>query len=97
MNNFYSLPLCSTVHPAQVGLLTFDTNVHLQFWLNQFGDKTSLLNALHTIPYTSGATYTQRALQFMRTDFFTSAHGARDGVPKASRFLYSDWLIVLFD
>ena len=64
--------------------MTFDTNVHRQFFLNQYDDRASVLSALSHVPYNSGATYTQRALEYMRTMFFTSTYGARAGVPKVS-------------
>ncbi|KAL8619706.1 hypothetical protein ACOMHN_025792 [Nucella lapillus] len=69
-------------HAMQIGLVTFDTNVHRQFFLNQYDDSASVISALGHVPYTSGTTYTQRALAYMRTSFFTPNNGARAGVPK---------------
>ena len=58
--------------------------MHRQFFLNQYDDKSSVISALSHVPYTSGATYTQRGLEYMRSMFFTTAFGARPGVPKVS-------------
>nr|KAG5712283.1 hypothetical protein BaRGS_023862 [Batillaria attramentaria] len=67
---------------AQVGLVTFSTDPHRIFFLNQYYDKNSVLSALGHVPYLSGATYTQRALVYMREHFFTASAGSRSGVPK---------------
>lgn len=63
-------------------MVTFATETHRLFYLNQYYSKSSVLSALGRVPYLSGATYTQRALQFMREDFYTPAAGSRSGVPQ---------------
>ena len=61
----------------QIGLVTFSTDVHNQFYLNAHPSKYSVLGALRQVPFQSGATYTGQALQFVRTHSLSTRYGRR--------------------
>ena len=61
----------------QIGLVTFSTDVHNQFYLNAHPSKYSVLAALRQVPFQSGATYTGQALQFVRTHSLSTRYGRR--------------------
>ncbi|XP_033736275.1 collagen alpha-1(XII) chain-like isoform X2 [Pecten maximus] len=63
---------------VQIGLTTFSTQSHHQFWLNSYQDQTSLQNAIGNVPYMSGNTNTGDGLNFVTTQGFSSAHGMRN-------------------
>ena len=65
------------VHNVQIGLVTFSDIAHLEFNLNQYHDKSSLLAAIQKVAYMHGITYTDRALRFIRQSMFTPAAGDR--------------------
>ncbi|GFR74758.1 collagen alpha-6(VI) chain [Elysia marginata] len=67
---------------VQVAAATFGSAVYRQFYLNQYDDTTSVVDAIRRIVYTGGTTYTQLALQYVRTNFFADGYGHRKGVPK---------------
>ncbi|XP_069119207.1 cartilage matrix protein-like [Argopecten irradians] len=72
---------------TQVGLVTFATTAHTQFKLRQYPDKTSLLHAIQSVPYTDGETRTDLGLNMIEHNIFKghSHHsGARNG---AKRFV----------
>ncbi|XP_062581120.1 collagen alpha-4(VI) chain-like [Saccostrea cucullata] len=69
---------------VQVGVATFSTSTHERIKLNQYSDKTALLAAISGIYYDAGATYTDEALEFARTQAFLPSHGGR---PNASRIV----------
>ncbi|KAK7493781.1 hypothetical protein BaRGS_00014922 [Batillaria attramentaria] len=65
---------------VQIGVSTFDTHPRNEFWLNQHNTNASLINAIDHISYHAGNTHTDEALQFVRQNAFTKAHGDRDRV-----------------
>ena len=65
---------------VQIGVVTFSSATHNIFNMNKYHDKTSLTNAIHSIPYNSGGTRTDLALKHVATNSFTSAAGDRPGV-----------------
>ncbi|RUS71914.1 hypothetical protein EGW08_020327, partial [Elysia chlorotica] len=67
---------------VQIAAATFGSAVYRQFYLNQYDDTNSVVNAIRQIAYSGGATYTQLALEFVRTTFFADGYGHRKGVPK---------------
>ncbi|XP_041351171.1 collagen alpha-4(VI) chain-like [Gigantopelta aegis] len=67
---------------VMVGLIRFSSSADNQFWLNQHTTKQQLVYAVQQVPYASGSTATDLALQMARTQSFTAAHGARPGVKK---------------
>ncbi|KAJ8309545.1 hypothetical protein KUTeg_014419 [Tegillarca granosa] len=62
---------------VQVGVVTFSTSAHNEFWLNDFTNKNDVLYALSSIKYSIGNTNTGQALQFVKNNSFSSNHGAR--------------------
>ncbi|XP_062581122.1 collagen alpha-1(XII) chain-like [Saccostrea cucullata] len=69
---------------VQVGVVTFSTSVHERIKLDQYSDKTALLAAISGIYYDGGGLYTDKALQYARTQAFLPSHGGR---PNASRIV----------
>lgn len=63
---------------VRVGLVTFGSTAHNEFFLNQYNDKQSTLNAIQKATYVSGTTATGEALQMIREQHLTQAHGARN-------------------
>lgn len=74
---------------VQISVIVFSSGAHEQFPLNKYHDQASLLAAISRITYNSGATYTDRALSYVRTNSFTASKGAR---PNAT-----DLVIVITD
>lgn len=65
---------------VQIGVTTFSTAVHHQFYMNAHQDKASLVQAIKNIPYQSGSTYTDKAIKYVAANAFTKPHGDRDHV-----------------
>lgn len=65
---------------VQIGVTSFATVTHQQFNMNKYHDKTSLLSAIHALPYQSGNTNTADALNYVTNNSFTHAAGDRDHV-----------------
>ncbi|KAL5009053.1 hypothetical protein ScPMuIL_014634 [Solemya velum] len=61
----------------QFSLVTFSSVVNNIFWLNTYHGRHSLLAAIHNTSYVGAGTNTSAALQFVREESFTTAHGAR--------------------
>ena len=51
---------------VQVGLATFATSPHNQFWLNSYQNKSDLLNEISNVPYTPGSTFTDLGLELVK-------------------------------
>ncbi|OWF38639.1 Collagen alpha-6(VI) chain [Mizuhopecten yessoensis] len=66
---------------VQIGLASFSSHVHNQFWLNTYHNQASLQNAIGNVPFTFGNTNTGEGINFVTTQGFTSAHGMRNDVP----------------
>ena len=64
-----------------ISIVTYSSSYTEEFDLNDYTNKQNLLSAIKTLKGTStgGSTYTQTALNFVRTTSFTSAHGSRSG------------------
>ena len=70
---------------VQIGLLSYASSYTFRFYLNTYSTKTSLLNAISSIPYNSGGTNTAGALNAVRQYGFTASAGARpssQGIPR---------------
>lgn len=65
---------------VQIGVTTFSSQVHNQFYMNQYHRRNALINAIKGMPYESGGTSTDTALRFVERNAFTKAHGDRDHV-----------------
>jgi secreted protein with Ig-like and vWFA domain len=63
---------------VQIGMLTFSDYPNLEFYLNQYTDKASLLSAIQKTGYLTGVTNTDQALKYTRENMFSPKHGARD-------------------
>lgn len=62
---------------VRVGLAQYSSDVYQEFLLKDHTDKTSLLAALDTFPYRTGGTETGKAMEFIRTQYFTKEAGSR--------------------
>ena len=67
---------------TQVAVITFSTSPINRFNLNKYANKVSLETAIRSIPYTSGGTYTGKALKYARTYSFQPGNGARPNAVK---------------
>lgn len=65
---------------VQIGVTTFATTFHPQFYMNKYHDKASLVSAIKAVPYQSGNTHTAEALKWVDQHAFTTAAGDRPGV-----------------
>ncbi|ESP00553.1 hypothetical protein LOTGIDRAFT_112071, partial [Lottia gigantea] len=72
-----------TISPnkTRVGLAVFSTGYRQLIALDQYYDKEDIKTAIKNIPYMTGDTYTDRALNKMRTEAF-HANNVREGVIK---------------
>ncbi|GFS11662.1 collagen alpha-1(XII) chain [Elysia marginata] len=66
----------------QVAAATYDSYVNSQFFLADYNDTQSVVDAIRNIQYTSGSTATHLALQYTREVLFADGNGHRNGVPK---------------
>ena len=58
---------------TQVGVISFGAVATFQFHLDTYHDKATLLTAINALPYADGAaTYTDQAIDLLRTDGFTN-------------------------
>ncbi|XP_033736270.1 collagen alpha-6(VI) chain-like isoform X1 [Pecten maximus] len=68
---------------VQVGLVTFSTSAHNEFYFNTYHDQAGILNKLNNVHYSGGTTHTDAGLQYSRLFHFTSTyHGARRNAQK---------------
>ncbi|KAL4238702.1 hypothetical protein ACF0H5_003409 [Mactra antiquata] len=74
---------------VQIGVITYAYSPNLEFYLNRYSTKSSLLSAIQRIPYTSGNTRTDLAIKYVADQMFLNAHGDR---PDAN-----DYVIILTD
>ncbi|XP_062619461.1 collagen alpha-1(XII) chain-like [Saccostrea cucullata] len=63
-----------------VGVETFSTTFHHQFFMNKYTTKTTLLHAIDKIPYQAGGTHTDLALANVMAHDFKPTSGAREHV-----------------
>jgi collagen type VI alpha len=65
----------------RVGLLTFSSTANLQFNLNKYTDRLTMFGAIRNTSYPSGSTSnTAAAINYARTNMFTTANGDRSDV-----------------
>ena len=64
---------------TRVSVTTYDSTARVQFLLNKYNQKLSVLNAI-SYDLSRGKTNTQGALRLVREDVFTSGNGDRVGV-----------------
>ncbi|KAJ7336037.1 hypothetical protein OS493_013412 [Desmophyllum pertusum] len=74
---------------THVAVVTYSTYTKLEFNLKAYYTKTSIKNAVGNIKYRAGWTYTADALDFVRTNIFTTSQGMRpdQGIPKVTVLL----------
>ncbi|XP_011603520.2 collagen alpha-6(VI) chain isoform X2 [Takifugu rubripes] len=61
----------------QIGLAQYSNDPHQEFLLKDHMEKTALLAALDSFPYRTGGTETGKAIDFLRTQYFTKEAGSR--------------------
>ncbi|KAK3798993.1 hypothetical protein RRG08_050229 [Elysia crispata] len=64
-------------YDAQIGFVTFETKVHLEFHLNTYSNQQDIVNRVRTTNFTSGSTATHLGLEFALQNCFTRANGSR--------------------
>ncbi|KAF6098972.1 hypothetical protein HJG60_003131 [Phyllostomus discolor] len=62
---------------VRVGLAQYSDNIYPAFQLNQYSQKSVLLERIQNLPYRTGGTNTGAALEFIRTNYLTEAAGSR--------------------
>ncbi|XP_049585447.1 collagen alpha-6(VI) chain [Syngnathus scovelli] len=62
---------------VRVGLAQYTDEPYQEFLLKDHMDKNSLLDELERFPYRTGGTETGKAMDFIRTQFFTESAGSR--------------------
>ena len=65
---------------VRVGIVSYSTEVTVEFQMNEYFSKSDVYNAIDDIPYRYGSTNTADALLRMRSDMFTSRNGDRSDV-----------------
>lgn len=66
---------------VRVGVIVFESNASVQFYLRSFKTRNDVLNAIRKIKYTEGSsTNTAVALEYMRTTMFNGTKGDRPNV-----------------
>ena len=66
-------------HADRVGLVTYNTDVKVEFGLTKYTSKAALIRAIHRVKFSEGITATGDALRKARTAVLSQA---RPGVPK---------------
>ncbi|XP_041363645.1 uncharacterized protein LOC121379208 [Gigantopelta aegis] len=66
----------------QVGVVTFGSDVRLDFHLNAHTSPTDLMAALKNISYLGGGTNTGSAIRYIRKEMFREKHGGRPWAAK---------------
>ncbi|XP_060067325.1 collagen alpha-4(VI) chain-like [Ylistrum balloti] len=72
------------VDGVQISLVSFESNIHNAFDLNEYENATDILDAIQNITFTPGNTLTENALKFVREHSFTNTSGDR---PEANNIL----------
>ncbi|XP_071081371.1 collagen alpha-6(VI) chain-like [Haliotis cracherodii] len=62
---------------VQFGVVTFANDVHPQFDLGHYETRAQVIAGISNILYRYGGTYTEKALQYVRTTSFSPGHGSR--------------------
>lgn len=74
---------------VHVGAIIYSTYAKIQFHLNQYRSKQSVLDAIENIPYVYGSTNTYEGLNIARTQMFKPENGDRSNIPNII-FLITD-------
>lgn len=61
----------------RIGLAQYSNDPQQEFLLKDHTEKTALLAALDSFPYKTGGTETGKAIDFLRTQYFTKEAGSR--------------------
>ncbi|MBN3325894.1 CO6A6 protein, partial [Atractosteus spatula] len=72
------------LNKVRVGLAQYSDEVYQEFLLNKYSDKQDILEQMQNLQYRTGGTNTGKALEFMRTQYFTEEAGSRatQGIPQ---------------
>ena len=62
---------------TQVGIISYSSSARGRIYLNTYHDKSSLLTAINSLPYSGGSTDTAAAIDLLRQSGFTSTNGGR--------------------
>ncbi|KAK3595499.1 hypothetical protein CHS0354_021597 [Potamilus streckersoni] len=62
---------------VQIGLITFATYPRNEFYMNTYTTKSTLLSQIQRVGYMHGLTYTDKGLEFVRSNSFIPIHGDR--------------------
>ncbi|KAK3083543.1 hypothetical protein FSP39_025167 [Pinctada imbricata] len=65
---------------VRVGIVSYSTDVTVEFHMNEYQTKQDIYNAIDNIPWRYGSTNTADGLQRMHEQMFTVANGDRSGV-----------------
>lgn len=74
---------------VRVGVLTYSTDVKIQFHLNEFMSKEEVFAAIDKIPYNYGSTNTAGAIKTMHNIMFHGRNGDREDAPNMA-FVVTD-------
>lgn len=66
---------------TRIGIVTYSSGAYSQFHLNGYTTQSQLFNAIDHIQYKSGGSNTGAAINYVAGQEFTTANGARTGVP----------------
>ncbi len=69
---------------VRAGVMTFSTDVFINFFLSAYRTKRETFRAIRNIPYIYGSTNTADGLHTLRTELFNPANGDRVGVPNVA-------------
>ncbi|XP_055362274.1 collagen alpha-1(XII) chain isoform X3 [Betta splendens] len=67
---------------TRVSVVQYSSDTRTEFNLNEHLTRPALLRAISSLPYKGGDTRTGNALNYVLTNTFTEAAGAREGLPK---------------
>ncbi|MBN3276151.1 CO6A4 protein, partial [Polyodon spathula] len=69
---------------VRVGLAQYSDTANQEFLMNEYANKTAILEQIQNLQYREGPTYTGKALEFIRDVYFTKDAGSRaqEGVPQ---------------
>ena len=71
------------INPActRVGIVTYSSGAHNQFYLNSYTNQQQLLNAIGNIQYQPGGRNTGDVINFVSSYGFSTSNGGRQNVP----------------
>nr|KAG5702882.1 hypothetical protein BaRGS_019101 [Batillaria attramentaria] len=69
---------------VQVGLVQFSGHPSLEFPLNMYSDRLSVLKAVDTLQFMGGGTNTGDAIDYVTSNVYTADGGARTDVPRVA-------------